>query len=294
MLDRRGQRWLFVKARLKKDATVEQARAQVDVLAARLRAEHPQTNKERRVTVRPSSDTRLHPEADRILTWVVTGTMLAVGLVLVIACANVAGMLLARASARQREVSIRLAVGASRGRLVRQLLTESLILGLLGAMVGVIVAAWLTRALSTFDLPIPVPLSLDLRLDARVLGFASLVAVATGVLAGLAPALRATRANLVSDLRGDRGSERFAGRRWTVRDLLVVGQMAVTIVLLVCAALLIRSLAASARADVGFPTHGLAIVSGDTEMLRYSPERSAQVLGARSRGASKGSPTSRA
>jgi predicted permease len=276
VLDRRGQRWLFAKARLKKDVTAEQARAQVDLVSARLRAEHAQTNKDRRVTLRPTSDTRLHPEADRVLTWVVTGTMLAVGLVLVIACANVAGMLLARASARQREISIRLAVGASRGRLLRQLLTESLILGLLGSLVGVLLAAWLTRVLNTIELPIPVPLSLDLRLDARVLGFAVLIALATGMVAGLAPALRATRANLVSELKGDRPSERFAGRRWTARDLLVVGQMAVTIVLLVCAGLLIRSLAASARADVGFPTDGLAIVSGDTEMLRYTAERSAQ------------------
>jgi macrolide transport system ATP-binding/permease protein len=276
LLDRRGHRWLFVKARLRDDATVDQARAQVDVVAARLRAEHSQTNRTRRVTLRPSSETRLHPEADRVLAWVVSGTMLAVGLVLVIACANVAGMLLARASGRQREVSIRLAVGAGRGRLVRQLLTESMILGAVGAIVGVLLASWLTRMLSTFDLPIPVPLSLDLRLDARVLGFAILAAILTGVLAGLAPALRATRANLVSDLKGDFGRERIGRRRWSVRDLLVVGQMAVTIVLLVCAALLMRSLSAAAHADVGFQTGGLAIVSGDTEMLRYTPERSLQ------------------
>ncbi len=179
-LDRRGQRWLFVKARLAGDSSVEQARAAVDVVAARLRAEHPQTNKDRRVTVRPTADTRLHPEADKMLAWVVTGTMLAVGLVLVIACANVAGMLLARAAARQREIAIRLAVGAGRGRLVRQLLTESLILGVLGAAVGVLLASWLTRLLTTFQLPIPIPLSIDLRLDARVLGFTAGVCAPDG------------------------------------------------------------------------------------------------------------------
>jgi predicted permease len=276
ILDRRGQRWLFVKARLTDQATVDQARANVDVVAARLRSEHPQTNKTRRVTVRPSTETRLHPEADSVLAWIVTGTMFAVGLVLVIACANVAGMLLARASARQREISIRLAVGAGRGRLIRQLLTESLILGVLGAGLGVLLAAWLTRLLSTFDLPIPVPLSLNLRLDWRVLGFTFVVALFTGVVAGLAPALRATRANLVADLKGDRTVERVGGRRWTPRDVLVVGQMAVTVVLLVSAGLLIRSLVASGRADVGFPTDGLAIVSADTDMLRYTPERSRQ------------------
>ena len=209
-LDRRGQRWLFVKARLAGEASVEQARANVDVVAARLRAEHPQTNKDRRVTVRPTADTRLHPEADKMLAWLVTGTMLAVGLVLVIACANVAGMLLARAAARQREIAIRLAVGAARGRLVRQLLTESLILGVLGAGVGVLLASWLTRLLTTFQLPIPIALSIDLRLDARVLGFTAGVSLLTGVLAGLAPALRATRANLVWDLKGDNAGGRLS------------------------------------------------------------------------------------
>jgi macrolide transport system ATP-binding/permease protein len=275
ILDRRGQRWLFAKGRLKDGATVEQARAEVGVVAARLRAEHAQTNKDRIVSLRPTRDTRLHPEADRLLTWVVAGTMLAVGLVLVIACANVAGMLLARAASRRREIAIRLAVGASRGRIVQQLLTESLVLGAIGAGVGVVLALWLTRALTTFDLPIPIPLALDLRLDGRVLGFAVLLAILTGVLAGLAPALRAARADLVSDVK-DGVVNSTGGRRWTTRDLLVVGQVAVTIVLLVCAGLLMRSLAASERADVGFRTGGLALVSGDTDMLRYTPERSAQ------------------
>ena len=211
-----------------------------------------------------------------MLAWVVSGTMLAVGLVLVIACANVAGMLLARAAARQREIAIRLAVGAGRGRLVRQLLTESLILGVLGAGVGMLLASWLTRLLTTFQLPLPIALSLDLRLDARVLAFTAAVSLLTGVLAGLAPALRATRANLVSDLKGDTAGGGSRGRRWTMRDVLVVGQMAVTIVLLVTAGLLVRSLSAAQKANVGFATDGLAIVSADTGMLRYTPERSQQ------------------
>jgi predicted permease len=274
-LDRRGQRWLFVKARLADGASIDQARATIDVVAARLRSEYPQTNKDRRVTVRPTADTRLHPEADRMLSWIVSGTMLAVGLVLVIACANVAGMLLARAATRQREIAIRLAVGAGRRRLVRQLLTESVILAALGAGLGVLLASWLTQLLSTFQLPIPIALSLDLRLDARVLAFTAAVSLLTGALAGLAPALRATKTNLVNDLKGTTG--RAGGRRWTMRDVLVVGQMAVTIVLLVTAGLLVRSLVLAQNADVGFPTDGLAIVSADTGMLGYSPERGQQL-----------------
>ena len=139
-----------------------------------------------------------------------------------------------------------------------------------------LLASWLTRLLTTFQLPIPMALSLDLRLDARVMAFTAGVALLTGVLAGLAPALRATRANLVWDLKGDNGGGRLGGRRWTMRDVLVVGQMAVTIVLLVSAGLLIRSLLAAGRANVGFATEGLAIVSADTGMLRYTPERSQQ------------------
>ena len=141
-----------------------------------------------------------------------------------------------------------------------------------------LLASWLTRLLTTFQLPIPIALSIDLRLDARVLAFTAGVSLLTGVLAGLAPALRATRANLVWDLKSDTAGGRIRGRRWTMRDVLVVGQMAVTIVLLVTAGLLVRSLSAAQKANVGFATDGLAIVSADTGMLRYTPERSQQVL----------------
>ncbi len=185
-------------------------------------------------------------------------------------------MLLARASARQREMGIRLAVGAGRGRLIQQLLTESVVLGGLGAGVGVALAWWLMRALATYDLPLPVALSLDLGLDGRVLAFTALIALLTGVVAGLAPALRATRRDLVTDLKGSVAPERISGRRWTPRDLLVAGQIAVTAVLLVMSGLLVRSLLAAQRASVGFDTHGLAIVTADTGMLRYTPEQSRQ------------------
>ncbi|MFN2445229.1 MAG: ABC transporter permease [Vicinamibacterales bacterium] len=275
-IDRRGARWLFVKGRLKPGVAVEEAAAELGVIAAQLRADHPQTNRERRLTVRPASATRLHPDADGLLSWVVTGTMAAVGLVLLIACANVAGMLLARASARQREISLRMAIGAGPGRLVQQLLTESLVLGGLGAAVGTVLAWWVMQALATYELPIPIPLSLALRLDTRVLAFTAAATVVTGILAGLAPALRATRRNLVTDLKGGVAVERAGGRRWTARDVLVAGQIAVTALLLVVAGLLLRSLRASEAAELGFRSDGLAIVSANTGMLRYTPEQSRQ------------------
>ncbi len=220
-LDRRGQRWLFAKGRLKPGVTVDQARANVAVVAGQLATAYPATNKDRRMTVRPTSETRLHPDADGLMRLVVGGTMAAVGLVLVIACANLAGMLLARASARRRELGIRLAIGAGRGRIIRQLVTESVVLGLLGAGAGLVLAAWLIRTLSSFRLAAFASLSLDLRLDLRVLTFTAVAAILTGVLAGLLPALRATRRGLIADLRDAAPTSRVAGRRWSVRDVLV-------------------------------------------------------------------------
>jgi predicted permease len=275
-LDRRGTRWIFAKGRLRPGATLDQARANLEVMAAQLRDAHPQTNKDRRIAVMRASEVRVHPLADRALLPVGAGLMVAVGLVLLIACANVASMLLARATSRQREISIRLAIGASRGRLVRQLLTESVILSLAGATAGVLLAAWFTRFVSTLELPIPIPVALDLRIDGRVLLFTLVISTLAGVLAGLAPALKASSRSLSGDLRGESASADVAGRRWTLRDALVGTQIAVTVVLLVVAGLLTRSLAAAQQVDLGFETSGLAIVSADVNMLRYDEARSRQ------------------
>jgi putative ABC transport system permease protein len=278
-LERRGQRWLFLKARLKPGVSVAQAQAHADVLAARLQATYPQTNKDRGLSLRPTRGVRIHPAADRVLFPVAGATMALVGLVLLIACANVASLLLARASARRREIGIRMAIGASRGRLVRQLLAESVVLALLGGLAGAGLAWTSTRALTSLSLPLPIPLSFDLRLDTRVLAFTFLVALGAGLVAGLAPALRASRPDLVSELRGETPTAEVSGRRLSFRDGLVAGQMAVTFVLLVTAGLVTRSLAASHAAKVGFETSGIAILSFDLNMLRYAPERGRQFMG---------------
>ena len=268
-LDRRGQRWMFVKGRLKPGVTVEQARASLENVMAGLVEAYPQTNKDRRVALLASRGVRVHPAADKILVPLAAGLMLLVGLVLLIACANVASMLLARASARRREISIRMAIGARRWHVIRQLLAESVVLGLLGGVAGATLAFALTRLLTTLDLPLPVPLVFDVRVDARVLVFTTLVALVAGVLAGLAPALRVSRQDLLPDLRGETGGTAVAGRRWSLRDGLVVGQIAVTLALLVVAGLVARSLSAARSADLGFRTSGLAILSSDLGMARY-------------------------
>jgi predicted permease len=275
-LDRRADRWLFMRGRLKPGLSLEQARANVTLLMSRLEAANPITNKGRRSTLRSTNDVHFHPAADPIVVPIAAGLMTVVGLVLLIACANVASMLLARASSRQKEIGIRLAIGASRARLVRQLITESVLISLFGAVGGVLLALWLTSVVASLSLPLPIPLAFDLHIDARVLAFTLVATFAAGLIAGVAPAIQASKPNLVADLRGETFASHAAGRRWTLRDALVAGQMAVTALLLVIAALLTRSLVAAQRTSAGFAVNSLAIVSTDTSMLRYSEERSRQ------------------
>jgi predicted permease len=276
-LERRGDRWLFIRGRLKAGKTVDEARANLQLLMSRLATEHPLTNKDRVAEVRSTNDVYLHPAADAVIVPVAAGVMVVVALVLLIACANVASMLLARASGRQREIGIRLAIGASRARLVRQLVTESLVMSLIGAVAGTLLAWWATRAAASLSLPLPIPLVFDLRIDGRVLLFTLFASLIAGVLAGLAPAIQASKPSLVADLRGEqvvsRGYAWMGGHRLMQRDVLVAGQIAVTAMLLVVAALLTRSLVAAQRTNVGFAVDQLALISMDTGMLRYSELR---------------------
>ena len=275
-LERRGFRWMFVKGRLKPGVTAEQANANVALIGRQLETAHPQTNDDRRMAAIPTKDVRLLvPQAGGILAVGAAGLMAIVGLVLLIACANVAGMLLARASARRREISVRLAIGASRGRLIQQLLVEGALLGTLGVIAAVALAWALVQGLQGIRLPLPVDVAFDLRIDARTLTFSVVIAALTGMLAGLLPALKASAPSLVSDLRGEVPAARVGRRRFALRDVLVVTQVALTAVLLVVAGLLLRSLGASQRADIGFEPRGLAAISIDTDMVRYNDERSA-------------------
>ena len=170
-LERRGTRWMFVKGRLKTDATYDSAAANMRLIGKRLQTSYEATNKRFDVSTVPTKDVHIHPVADRTLKPIALALMLVVGLVLVIACANVASMLLARASGRQKEIGIRLAIGASRSRLVQQLLVESVVMASFGAAAGVGLAWLLTQVAMSISLPIPIPLSFALRIDARVLLF---------------------------------------------------------------------------------------------------------------------------
>ena len=270
-LERRGQRWLFVKGRLKDGETTARAQANLELIMAQLATTYPKSNEKRPIIL--AENVRVHPQADAMLRPIAAGLMLGVGLVLLVACANVANMLLARASGRQKEIGIRLAIGASRGRLIRQLLTESLVLALLGAGAGVLLGGGLLNVVEAIPLPMPIPVALALQIDGRVLLFTTLVATLAGLLAGLAPALKATKPNLTMELKGDRQSMNTAGRRWTFRDGLVAAQTAVTLVLLVTAGLLTRSILAAQQTDLGFRAGGLAVLGTEVGLIGYDETR---------------------
>jgi predicted permease len=201
--------------------------------------------------------------------------MTVVGLVFAHRLRQRHGLLLARSASRARELSLRAAIGASRRQLIQQLLVEGVVVGTAGVVVAIAVAWGVIKALTSIELPIP-DIPLDLRLDARVLSFALGAAVISGLIASLSPALKASSPSLVSALRGPVAGGSVKGRFWAMREWLVAGQMALTIVLLVIAGLLVRSMSASRSANVGFETRGLALVSFDTGMVRYSEDRGRQ------------------
>ncbi len=273
-LERRGDRRLFVKGRLRDGVTLAQAVANLDVIMANLAAAWPDSNEDRQVSLTLTDDERLPPQWARAVDVVSAGLMLVVGVVLLLACANVMGMLLARAAARRREIGVRLAVGAGRGRLVRQLLTESLVLSSLGAGAGLALAWSLLRALSAAPpLLDTIPLTFDFVPGARAFVFTAALAAGVGVLAGLVPALGATRPNLVRDLNGAVAVARVGGRCWVLRDALVAAQLAATVPLLVLAGLLAREAVGAVGVSPGFDADRVATVRLGLDVIGYQRDR---------------------
>ena len=263
----RGDRSAFVYARLQPGVTIEQARSRMAVVARQLAAAYPQawtdvTRQGRRISVLPEAETRIPPQVRGPALGFAAILMGTVALVLLVCCANVAGLLLARAAGRLKEVGIRISLGASRGRIIRQMLIESVLLAALGGVVGTAASVWAGRALMAVGTPsqIPVPISLDLTLDYRVLWFTLGVTLVTGVIFGLAPALRASRADVVAALKTDTPALRLGGRRFSVHGALVVGQVSLSTLLLVGALLFLRTLRAAAAIDPGFRTDRMLLL----------------------------------
>ena len=274
-LTRRGTRWLFVKGRLKDGRTIEEARAQLETIYARLRGEYPITNKDVTVSVVPAAGVRFHPMLDGYFRAASGGLTIAVALVLLIACGNVAGLLLARATARRRELAVRAAVGASRGRLIQQLLAEGLVLALAGGVLGVAVAWWAGGALQGLlatDV-FPIPVNFEFTIDRTVLMFAVTASVVTALAFGLAPAWSASRPELVPALKAS--AEGDSRTRFSTRDVLVLGQVALSTVLLIAGALLARGLAAAQGTDLGYDPRPLSSLTFNLAMNGYDDARAA-------------------
>jgi len=258
--ENRNSHSTFIKARLAPGVTPEQAEAALKTLAANNREAYPDSWEGRDYNLIPTSEVAIHPLVDKPLYAVATLLLVVVALVLLIACTNLAGFLLARAADRRKEIAVRLALGARRWTLIRQLLTETLILGLLGGAAGLLVAHWTLQALMRFKPPIPIPVNLDVGLDGTVLLFTLGVSAAAGVFFGLIPALQATRTEVAPTLKNETGSGAGRPRRFSLRNGLIVTQVAVSMVLLLGAGLFLRSLQSAGRIDLGFSARDGGII----------------------------------
>jgi predicted permease len=283
--------WFGMTGRLKPGITLKQAEADLKTIARQLEQEYPNDNRGRTAGVRPLNV--FDPETQHQLFTSVGMLMTVVGLILLIACTNVANLMLARAIGRQKEMAIRQALGASRERLVRQLLTEGLLLAMLGGAVGLLVARVAQRVLWVYRPPTLGADSVDLAMSPQVLVFTALVSVFTCVLFALVPAIRAARPDVVAELKGQTVRVPGVGRRVNLRDALIASQVALSLVALVCAGLFIRSLQTVQQIDPGFDPTRLGVVRFDLgaqgygeaqgrEFQRQAIERAASVGGVES------------
>jgi macrolide transport system ATP-binding/permease protein len=271
-LDDRSTNNFFGIGRLKPGVRLGQAQASLNLLAQQLAKEYPDTNEGQSILLTPPG--LIIPEIRGgviSFTWILMG---AVGLVLFIACINIAGLLLARAADRKKEIAIRLAMGASRLRLVRQLLTESILLSTIGGAIGLGLAVWIINLLLSFRPPLDFPLSMDIGVDWRVLLFAMTISLFTGVVFGLAPALQATRPALVPALKDTTSQSGY--RRSRFRNSLVVAQLALSLVLLIAAGLVARALQHLQTMNPGFDTRNTLTMSFDLGLQGYDKEKGQQ------------------
>lgn len=273
----RGSNWLNARAdtelwtlgRLKPGITRRQAESSLTRIAARLARTYGFLNERARIKLSPPG---LVGNALRGPVTAFAAVLMAIAaLVLLLAAVNLAGMLLARASDRRREIAVRLALGAAKGQLVRQLLTEGFLLTGAGAALGFLLALWIFQLFSAWHPPFDVPVNTTLVSDFRVLLFTVAAALGSTFLFGLAPALQAIRTDLLSALKNEPASAPL--RRWSLRDILVAGQIALSVVLVICSVLVVRSLQHALSLNLGFNPERAVSVSFDLSMQGYTPER---------------------
>ena len=268
-LQNRQERNLDIVGRLKPGVTLEQAKANMTALARGLAEVYPDTNLNRGLLVIPANRIAVDPSLDKYVYIGSAFLMTLSGSVLLIACANLANLLLARGMARRREMAIRLSVGGSRRRLIRQLLTESVVLAVMGGAAGLLVAMWCAAFLNVIKLPLPIDFALGVQLDWRVLAFTFAVSVATGIVFGLIPALHASKLDLNSALKDESGAVKGSRGRALLRSALVVGQVTVSLVLLIFAGLAVRSLRNATSIDPGFNPRNVVVATIAPRLSSY-------------------------
>jgi predicted permease len=274
-LDDRNYHWLDVFGRLKPGVSRHQVMAQLSALAQRVALNHPESDKGNSFVFEQAGS--LPPrQRDAVLIFL-SILSLVVLLLLAIAGANVANLLFVQAAARQREFAVHLALGASRGRLRRKLLMESMLLGMGGGLLGVILSVWATRALSALHLPAPVPLDVRIHEDWRTLAYAFALSVTAGLALGLAPAWAASRLAMANALKGGDALGR-SGRRFTLRNALVVAQIAMSATSLLIAGLFLHSLQSATSIDIGFRPRGLVLLSVDPRLNGYTTAQTTRFL----------------
>lgn len=267
VFNQRSAVWLVMGGRLKEGATIEQANAEAQAIGANLQKEYPNENKGKSLTVVRST---LVPGQAVTVGGFFGLLMIIVLLVLMIACVNVAGILLARGAARRREIAVRLAVGAGRGRLIRQLLTETTILFIAGGSAGLVLSLWLTKLLLALIPKLPVPVDLTVHTDWRVVSFGIVLSFIAAILSGLAPALQASRADLVPALKTE-GLD--SGRpHLRLRNLFVIGQVTMSLMLVIVAGLFLRALEHAAAVQPGFDERRVEVVQLDFSLAGYTQE----------------------
>jgi predicted permease len=265
-LSRPNCSWLNVVGRLKDDSSLKQVQAEMQLVASQMDQEYP--GRKSTISVMPGSYLN-SPEVRSQGTPIAVLVMAAVGLVLLIVCANVSNLMLARASARRREIAVRLALGASRWRLIKLLMTESVLLAVLGGFAGLVLSMFVPPILMSL---IPeVGLDINLKPNVTVFLYMFLISLVTGVVFGLAPAIESTKLDLNAALRSARNRTRVS--RPHLRNLLVIGQVSVSMVLLIGAGLLVRTLEKAQSTDVGFDSKNLIVLSMDVTPLGYDEAR---------------------
>jgi len=271
-LEDRDSANLFVQGRLNPGVTTQQAETQLKTIAAELAREYPNENENKTIMLSPPG---LFGAFMRGPIVGFAGVLMAVvGLVLLLACTNLANLLLARATERRKEIAIRLAIGAGRGRLLRQLLTESVLLAACGGVLGLGLAYWVVNAMMAFKPPMDIPLSTQLHIDYRVLLFTAAVSLLTGVVFGLLPALQATNPDLVPALKDETSIGGY--RRSWLRNGLVVFQVSLSLLLLICAGLVLRGLQRAQFLSPGFVAQHAIEMSFDLNLQGYDGARSKQ------------------